>query len=302
MTPLARIDYGAPTVTVAIASDDNYVPLAAAMLASLADNANPRTVYEIVILDCGITDYRRRVLDWFLRRLTPLTVRYVQVGHALDGLYASRHATVATYARLLIPETLPNHDVVIYLDVDTIVLTDIARLCTWDLGRSYLAATTNCVVLSGMRCTVAEFGLSHRDYLTSHLHLTSSEADSYFNAGVLLLNNQRIKHDRIFESILRSHASIRCAFWDQDLLNLALRSGRSLLDIRWNVANAHEQTFVRVHPDFDDLMAARESPFIVHFTIKPWDQRPHRYAEYFWYYLRRTPFYEQCPPTQRAAL
>ena len=287
---LKLVEYGRPTVTVVISIDDNYVPLAAAMLASLADNADRTNVYEIVILDCGISDYKRSVLDWFLARHPHLAVRYVAIGNALEGFHVSRHVSLSTYGRLLIPELLPEHEKVIYLDADLIVLKDVSALLNHTLTGSFIAAATNCVVLSGMHSNVKEYEICHSDYLRKILGLNDDEASSYFNAGVLVLNNREIQRTNLFRRILTEHRHSKFAFWDQDMLNLAVRSGRVPLDIRWNIANTHEQTFVRKHPQFDELVEARKEPFIIHYTIKPWEDRPQRFSEYFWYYLRTTPF------------
>ena len=203
---LKLVEYGRPTVTVVISIDDNYVPLAAAMLASLADNADRTNVYEIVILDCGISDYKRSVLDWFLARHPHLAVRYVAIGNALEGLYVSRHATKSVYARLLIPEICANHDRVVYLDVDTILLNDVAQLYHTALDDAYLAACTNLGNIIGTDWHVADHNMQFSSYLRTILNLSDHDIQFYFNSGVLVLNLKALRETNLFRDCLTQHS------------------------------------------------------------------------------------------------
>ena len=88
------------------------------------------------------------------------------------------------------PELLPEVERVLYLDVDTLALDDLAPLWRTDLGDAYVGAVTN-VFQPDHLFHAAELGIRPEDY---------------FNSGVLLLDLAALRRDGCAERAARGGA------------------------------------------------------------------------------------------------
>jgi lipopolysaccharide biosynthesis glycosyltransferase len=162
-----------------------------------------------------------------------------------DGLlFDNGYISHFTYAKLLLPETLPNLDDVLYLDVDTVIRGPLDDLLGWDL-RHPLGAV--------------------EELAQNSLRMFGTNRVPYFNAGVLRMSLERMRAERVWEQayeILLNRPGLR--FQDQDILNLVFRGRFDILPGTWNVFDS----LARTNPN---LWAMRD-PTIVHFAgpVKPW--------------------------------
>ncbi len=156
-----------------------------------------------------------------------------------------RYTSHFTYARLLLPDLLPDLDDVLYLDVDTMIRAPIDELLAWDLKRPIGA--------------VAEIAGTAK-------HLFGTPREPYFNAGVLRMSLQRLRQEQLWEQsrrILETRTEVRV--FDQDVLNMVFRGRFDSLPLTYNVPDM----FARQNPTLEVL----DDPTIVHFygPVKPWD-------------------------------
>jgi lipopolysaccharide biosynthesis glycosyltransferase len=149
----------------------------------------------------------------------------------------------------VIPRTVRR---VLYLDADIIVCDDIAPLQEKDLNGAAVGAVLDCLdmkIKTGVRLWTSEL----------------PSVTNYLNAGVLLIDLEKWREDRIPEKAmdyLRKYPQSPLS--DQDALNVACDGKWEQLNARWNV--------------IDDLTTEilgtniREGPAIVHFAgpLKPW--------------------------------
>jgi lipopolysaccharide biosynthesis glycosyltransferase len=155
------------------------------------------------------------------------------------------------YARLLIDRLVgPDVDRVLYLDCDVLVWDDVATLFETDLGAYPIAA---------VRDTLGAFIARGRD-LRVNADLFDT-ADSYFNAGVVLIDVARWREADIvgrMEQFLAQGVMQRI-YYDQDLLNLVFKNRWLALPWRWNTIDARHS-----HESVDAA--------ILHYTgkTKPW--------------------------------
>jgi lipopolysaccharide biosynthesis glycosyltransferase len=109
---------------------------------------------------------------------------------------------------------------------------------------------------------------------------------TYFNAGVLLIDLDRWRHERISEralEFLEKHPTTPYA--DQDALNVACDGRWKHLDHKWNFQAHDSQRFERTEK--------RLRPAILHFVMaaKPWDARSASLnAAFYDSFRRRTVF------------
>jgi lipopolysaccharide biosynthesis glycosyltransferase len=172
------------------------------------------------------------------------------------------HQTAETWYRIFLPELLPDVDRVLYLDGDVIATDSIEPLWELDLGPYWIGAVTN----------VFEPWFLHR---IQDLGLPGPE--SYFNAGVVMLNLDAMRRDACTQALIdyavANHDNL---FWvDQDTLNVVLGKKRLELHPRWNCMNSVMHFDWAPEALGSEVVAeARDHPAIRHFegppVCKPW--------------------------------
>ena len=272
-------------IDVACAAEGSrYVAHSAAMLHSVVAAHPDDDVYVHYLHGPEFPRHvRGRLADWFAS--LGASIQFLLVpDDRLAGVPTQGFTRKATWYRVFLPELLPGRDRLIYLDSDLIVLDDLKPLLAHDeLDGNWLGAVTN-VLQHNDRDRPSELGLPG--------------PESYFNAGVLLMNLDTMREDRCSRKLIdyaRENVEL-IAFRDQDALNVVLGERRLELHPRWNCMNAF---FV-----FDDAAEvlgadahaeATSNPAIRHFEgpaiNKPWHYECERemrelYAEH----RRHTPW------------
>ncbi|WP_205754269.1 MULTISPECIES: glycosyltransferase family 8 protein [Arthrobacter] len=214
---------------IALCADEVYsLPLAVAV-GSILDVASDPTKVEIIVIDCGIHRESRKMLSdaWAphgdrVKFVKPAVQSWLSLADP-----ARTWISAATYARLLLPEILPDSwRRVIYIDTDTLTLSDLGELWELDLGDLPLAAIHDCgIPFVGSRGGIQNWPDYHLD-----------PAAKYFNAGVMLLNLDLIRAQGTFESAWSYCASSAglAAWADQEGLNAAVGGQFLELPQSWN--------------------------------------------------------------------
>ncbi|MDI9406540.1 MAG: glycosyltransferase family 8 protein [Chitinophagaceae bacterium] len=131
------------------------------------------------------------------------------------------HVSPATFYRLFIAEILPsNIDQAVYLDADMLALRSIAPLFNEPV-QDLVAAVDHCSPADGFR-------------------LWGEHGGTYFQAGVLVIPLQTWREQNILQKFLdvMANEQDRIQWWDQDVLNIALRDRWQRLPIWCNVCEA----------------------------------------------------------------
>ena len=294
-----RIETDRPIFTVVAASDENYVPHLAALVASVLDHVPPSHAVHFVVLDGGMGAERRRRVDRLERLRADVEITYVAMGELFAPLAAHTYFTRATFYRLVLPDIMPDHDRVVFLDTDLVVVADPTPLLEIDLDGHAMAACRDPVMRSfvalGVRSLDMTGSLPAADYLRHHLGL-DPDRTPYRQAGVLVLNLDWLRRTRACERMIEDLARRPYWFLDQDVINRHLAVHAVDLDPRWNVLHMDER-HVQALPsaERDAYRAARGDAAIVHYAGlgKPWRNDMDPLGHHYWEYLRRTPFYEE---------
>jgi lipopolysaccharide biosynthesis glycosyltransferase len=266
---------------VVCALDEDYAQHCGVMLCSLfANNAGERV--HVFVISTGLSDDARQRLSSLAWR-PGHDIEHVTIDPGrLANAWVSNHLTVATYFRVLIPQCVPpDLPRVLFLDSDIVVRGSLAELYAMPLDGYSHAAVAN----PFMDRDATRLGLP--------------PGTPYFNAGVLLVNLRKWRHEWISERLVAYVAEKGSALehHDQDALNAILHGQWRRCHARWN---AQVQFFK--HYSADDLRVSRRelrevrtNPAIVHFTGtgKPWtfyDANPFE-GDYF-KYLALTPWHE----------
>jgi lipopolysaccharide biosynthesis glycosyltransferase len=273
-------------IRLVTAADAGYVPYLSAMLTSVRHNLDSSVRLDVTVLT---RDLDPKAVRWPNRRQSDslrCVAPDVPPGSVLP-MGPNDHLTVDAYHRIFM-ESAFEHCVkrIVYLDSDLVVLDDLSKLASVDLGGRTVGAVMDYAVRrwGGPRTCPA-------------LKLQIDGADrGYFNSGVMVIDldawRSRGVKDSATRFLLENSDRIYC--WDQDALNYALADDWCPVDPRWNRMCYWDRPEFEDLPFPADVMASLADPFIIHFTgrRKPWNDNYHEAREHFDLYVTMAGFGE----------
>lgn len=271
-------------VNVVFAANDKYVPYLSVAIASLIENADVDTYYDINILHDGISLQNLDLLQTQATNNISITSHIVSnnMKELTTCAYVSpHHISIETYFRFAIPLLFPQWEKCVYLDCDLVLNRDISYLYTYDIGDKLIGAV--------------EENSTAGDYI-NYRKIFTPEVNIYFNAGVLLINVSAFVREHIFDMAKKYiNENIKFPYMDQDILNKLCNGNVLLLPCTWNFM---WQFFCREHYKLADRTVCREymryfsNPAIVHYnsSTKPWNHDDGHFSTLFWRYARLSPW------------
>ncbi len=255
-------------IIITAANEEYAFPLSV-MLKSLESNLEAICHVTINILFENFSESEKNKLTALIDK-SKITINWVKINHErLQGLKINGHISIATYYRLLIEETFPHLDKVIYLDADIIINRCICKIWRTGFKGKHLLAVPHASKKSGI--------VSGERGLPSYKILGIPSDTRTFNAGVLMLNLKLWRRDNISSKVIdylrKYHEYV--LWWDQDGLNAILYDKWQALSATWNVMTNHLATFTTWE---DSLLSKKvyeqvcKKPAIIHFAghPKPW--------------------------------
>lgn len=243
---------------VVTAADRRAILPALALIQSLALNSQGT---RLLLLAIGLVRQEEsRLLD--LATGAGLDLQIVPMDPAcLQGAtLRSSHLSRAAYARLFLPQTLLHLDRVIWLDADTLVLSDLVPLWETNLEGALIAAVPD-------------------DFIDAEeIAATGSRKGAYCNSGVMVVDLARWRRDGLQTQALELMTRPDLICEDQSVLNRLCVGQIKLLDARWNF---HAGRFAEYMP-----AQRRVAPAILHYcgARKPW-REPVPFGDVFLSYL-----------------
>ena len=283
-------------VSVVIASDNNYAPHLGALIASIIDNFSKERFLDLIILDGGISDSSKD----FLRKLMSQnsSIQFLELSSEFSNQSTHMHFSKATFYRLILDKLITDREKVLYIDCDTIVLDDVTKLFDTDLGDNAIGAVFDYIMhhfcQMGVRSIDFTGGLKSKDYLQNYVGLR--DWDRYFQAGVILFNLDKMRKMDLSDVMIKALLDKRYWFLDQDILNKYFLGKVTYLDPSWNVVNCGHEIYDGLsQKQIQELQQAEKAPKLIHyagFETKPWNNRNAKFGEYYFYYFRKTFWYE----------
>lgn len=263
-------------IHIACNIDSNYVKHCAVTLVSLFENnKKERVTVHIIAEDLSVSE--KGILSSLAEKYDNIVTFHTPQAELLKGFTIrkfSKRISMATYYRCILSDILPQDiDKILYLDCDIVVLGDI--LPFWNTCLDGIGAAT----IEDVGCMEAE----------RYEILQYPLKDSYFNAGVLLVNLKYWREHNVGKACVDYYHKYpeRILFNDQDLLNSILHKNKVMVDLYWNVQDGFYRTPKKMTKEWKKKYAdVLKHPIILHYTNrKPWDydsQHPLR-NEYFKY-------------------
>lgn len=295
-TPDVYPVFAEKNIPIVLAADNNYVPMLATTIKSIAEHASSSNNYDLVVFQQNISEKNQKKIQHEFENHN-FSIRFINVGKFFKGknLVTPAHFTIEIYFRLVIHNLLNHYEKVVYLDSDLVVNEDIANLYNTELGDNLVAAVRD---VDSAGCYKA-FDPTRQEYFRKNLKLKNPY--SYFNSGVLLMNLREFRKLYKEDDIFRLASNEELLFPDQDVLNILCEDKVLYLDGAWNTMMNHEDcntsrlkvARLAPHDLYKEYIEARKNPKIIHFAgyQKPWLYPDSDMAEYFWKYAMQTTFF-----------
>jgi lipopolysaccharide biosynthesis glycosyltransferase len=263
LAPARALTGSTPAVHVVVMTDDSYAPWCAVTIASCATATDGEVVFHVLHPAELSSDARDRL------RAVAVDRRASIVLHSFDEPALAALPSKGpdwggkmSWARVLLPELLPDLDRVLYLDADTLVVDSVRPLWDMPMLGAPVAAVAN-VTEPRMRPHVRSLGLD--------------PIGGYFNAGVLVVNLDQWRAEGAGEAVTAVAQSRETLPWyDQDALNSVFAGRWRPLHPRWNAQNSLWTWSDWANEIFGDdrVSEARTAPAVLHFEgphiSKPW--------------------------------
>ena len=264
-------------IPIFFATDDNYIPFLGVAIYSLAKNSSKENNYKIIILNSGleksnIDKIKKYEQENIKIEFTNISLKIHKIEEDLSLRLRDYYST-AIYYRMFIPSMFPEYDKALYLDSDIVILDDIAKLYSKNIGNNLVAAITDDVV-------------NGNEHFKRYSKITLGiEPERYFNSGILLMNLKEFRDSDIESKFL--HILTKFNFDtiapDQDYLNFLCKDRVYYVQKGWD-----KMPFVDENFDEQNL-------HLLHFNMfqKPWYYSNVPYEKHFWEYAKKTEFYNK---------
>lgn len=261
------------TIPVFYSISDDFTPYAAVSLSSLARFVDPKKDYTVTFLHQGLSKAHEESLASYAK--DNLHVEFHEMSDVLlkpiqdrkENYLRGDFFTMSIFYRLFIPDLFPQYDKAVYIDSDTVLNDDIAKLYETELGDNLIGACVDSSI---------QFVPEMLRYISEVLTL---DPKKYINSGMLVMNAKAFRDekfvDKFFSLLGRYHFD--CIAPDQDYLN-EICSGRiKYVDGRWD-AMPNENTEPLANPS------------LIHYNLffKPWHFTGIQYEDYFWQDVKDT--------------
>lgn len=279
------------SIDVLYCFDENYAKVAAVSILSLLEHHKDLVIHVFTV---GISDDTREKFEKWLRQYS-VPIYFYNINDKVrkyKEIFIRRKVNVGTFGRLVAPSILPNTiEKLLYLDCDTIVLSELDEMINLPLTEDYLAG-------------VYDMALPP---VNVKGNLGFDENDVYINAGILYINMKLWREnnlEQMFYDFCREHPD--AIFYDQDAINYVCHDRIYLLPARYNMTFITSELPLReakrvldTHTfelySSEEYTNSQENVCIVHFASeifgKPWfDVSNIRFADKWREYYAKTPW------------
>ena len=261
------------SIPIFYACDNNFFKYTVVSLASMIANADKRRKYDVHILHTDITEENQAIAKRLETKQFSVTFDDVtEYLHSIkDKMPIRDYYSKTTYYRLFIANMFPDFKKAIYIDSDTIVQGNIAELYDHDISDYAVGAChEQAMVQENVYGTYVE-------------KCIGIDRNSFFNAGVLLINCEYFRENKVLEQFMEllGFYNFRVT-QDEDYLNVICRDKVLFLHQKWNTEV------------FGDIFVPLEEACVIHYIMvaKPWHFRDCHWGDIFWKYAEQTEVYD----------
>ena len=239
-------------INIAFGATKNWLQYTYVTICSILSNASANDEYTFYIM-CDKKDEQSDVYINTLNKIKKSEFKFFIMDDSWFEGAVHNHRGVSTYYRLKL-SSLTEDDKVLYLDSDLIALQDIADLFNQDIENYYVAGIED----------------KHSYHMLMRLRLKEPGEGPFINAGVTLMNLKKFRENKL-EDLMFEKLRERKFYNDQDAINDVCRGNILSLPIKYNLMYTDSSNIYRNRRD--ELEEAVKSPVILHYILKPWEDR-----------------------------
>ena len=266
-------------IPIAFTPDKNFILPTIVSITSLLKNKNINTYYIINII--FLQNFTNDELNLFIKLgniFDNWELNFIKINNIFNNLPTNKNIPHSTYIRLIFSSLFKNYSKIIYLDGDTIILKDLYKMYNINISQYYFVGQfTN--------------GIKYEKYFNSLTH--------YINAGVLLINLDQQRKDKIEEKILKWAEKNKefLALYKQTIINYYFIDKIGLLPPEYGIFSDSFKFYIEKTNNFtlgnynySEYEKAYNDPAIIHFhsSNKPWKKNAKKryYGNYWWKYAK----------------
>lgn len=254
-------------MNILAASNNTYFPQLMVFISTIAEHIIEKINLTVLYTDLDEKN-RKKAEKYAASKGISIVFRVANSGRSAN-YQLIYNITKETYYRFLVLEVYPIEERAIWMDIDTIILKDIAPFYHMELGDAYIAGVNG-------------------NHVQNHLNrLGLNENGAYINAGIILFNLKKIREDFETDFLYQCYEEYesKLLLADQDIINAAFADRIiAMPDRRYNYIVAFNQEI-----DEESCRFVQEHVAVLHFIrhIKPWHKE---YVGKFKYLYRRAMF------------
>jgi lipopolysaccharide biosynthesis glycosyltransferase len=214
-------------IQIAFCFDIKMFEPACVSVASLLDSKNIEDHFDIhCIVDEASINRKDLLLDIVSKRDFCSSISFYPAPNTFASSYETRGISKATYMRFAIHRLIPNINKIIYSDVDVLFCDSIKELWETDIENYYFAGVKGTNNFANKWAAYADLG---------YFEELDGLRGKYINAGILLMNLQRIRDTHIEDEWIE-RSKRHYEYQDQDIINISCKNQILLLPLKYNVA------------------------------------------------------------------
>ncbi len=271
-------------IPVAAITDNKLAFALGTLFINLMETKNESTFYDLyAILSPDVTEENiakiKLIEDKYKDKCS---VNIIQMDSRFDNIKnKTGYIANACAYKMCLGELFPQYDKIVYLDTDIVVFDDLSELYNTELGNNYVAGV---------------FGLDQyfmRYELPKKIGIP--DMTEYINAGVLVLNLEQIREDKIEEKEQALIGTFDDSV-DQHILNKVCYNRIIHVHPKWNAFQTGEVPYRSSVALCGMTKQEQEQiflrPSIYHYTgtLKPWKYYNLKYSLIWQQYYKKSPF------------
>lgn len=270
-------------IPIVFITDDNYALATSVAIESIIQNIDSELEHHIYILGINLSINNKKRFE--SQANSRVKIEVIELDNKYkDFDYSHPYISKALFYKFDIANILPE-DKILYLDGDVIVDGSLKELFFTDIGDNYAGVVEDVILLHEKKWT------------------QTVNTQSYFNAGVLLLNAKKIREENLYTKFIEELTTHNYPNSDQDVFNILFDKQVKFLSLKYNFINLYYlyenlktgenkiNDFNMTKEELQDYKQSSASPLIIHFAgDKPWNLKKGKKFEVWKKYFRKSPY------------
>jgi lipopolysaccharide biosynthesis glycosyltransferase len=210
-------------MNIIYASDNNGIELLLVSMYSVIKNHKDAKIF---VLQSDLTEHNKSLIKQLAKGRAELEIVDIDVKRFTGVKITTERLPLQTFYRMLAPELLRKQDKALWIDIDTLCVGSLSDMYKINLDKFWVGGALD----PGMSI-LPEFYSWYKKF---------NSTDVYINAGVLLMNLEKMRQDSMVQKLIDMAVKQNKLFGEFDLfgdqtaINVVLKEGIKLLPRKYN--------------------------------------------------------------------